>query len=110
MPNSKLEQEPSNKLAGEYISRTKRGETSDELRLWHNLLDAPKMIGWDKNAVLTRVILRQVDDGWQAIVKAKRGPLAGVAFVNGASWSDCLKVLSLKIASSGLDWKKDKYE
>lgn len=77
--------------------------------MWRAFVSAEQQIGWTKNAVLTRIILRKVEDGWQAVVKASRDGEYGVAFVTASSLPALMEVLSLKIDDGELDWKRDKY-
>lgn len=92
-----------------FSSRSKQAYHRPPDYLWRHLVDAEKFIGWNKNAILHRLVFRKLEDGWQAIVKARRGNQFGCAYVNGRTFPDCLELLSLGLAEDSLDWKTDKY-
>lgn len=91
------------------ISRRKTFASRTPEWLWMALSDAPKHIGWDKNAVVYKMILSEHAGGWRSIIKARRGKEMGVAFLQADTYAQLLELLTLKIADGDLLWRSDKF-
>ncbi len=109
MSETEARRKPAAKAAREMSSRLKVQSQRPPAYLWGMLCAAEEHVGWDKNAVLHRIVLRKVDGGWQALIKASRGMEKGIAYVNGRSLGDCLELVGLALDDGSLVWKRDHY-
>jgi hypothetical protein len=73
------------------------------------LADLPKLLAYEYSVLLTQVLIRTVEDGWQVILKAdnRDGPV--VSYVWGDGFVDALEMTAFLIDKGTLDWKPDKY-
>lgn len=72
-------------------------------------LDLDKHLAWNGGYSLTGLSVTSKDDGWQAVIKARRNGGQWVAFVMGGTYSEAIE-LAAEFADRGvLTWMRDKW-
>jgi len=72
-------------------------------------LDLDKHVAWNGAYSLDQVVVRRTEEGWTGIVKAHRNGSQYVAFVNAASFVECLELLGEFADRGVLAYAPDKY-
>lgn len=108
MPKSRANEEA---LAKAGAQSTRYGTKSTREAL-HNreaqFLDLPYNVAWQHGIELTRVIVRQTEEGWQTILKGNRGRQRMVAYINAETFVRCIEVTAVLADSRYVDWYPDK--
>lgn len=71
--------------------------------------DLEESLGWNNGGVLTEVRITRQKDGWRGMVKAERGRLKRVAYVNALTYLECVDMVTYLAASAELTFYPDKW-
>ena len=92
------------------------GQKVDHLKQWWinrqiqaEFMDIPKHVAWHAGMRVYDVRFREVEDGWQVLVKAVRKNRCFVTFLWGQTYAEALEVAGDMLFRGAADWKVDRF-
>lgn len=71
--------------------------------------DLEASLGWSNGGVLTEVRITRQKDGWRGMVKAEKGRLKRVAYVNANTYLEAVDMVTYLAAQAELTFYPDKW-